>query len=65
MWHAITDESTVPASCDLRLAVINDGEVHALVFPCRKTESGWARANGGRPVEISPTHWQPWDAAAG
>jgi hypothetical protein len=58
MWHAITE--TPDADSDLRLAVINSGEVHALVFPCRRNHAGWVDAESGRLVEVLPTHWQYW-----
>ena len=60
MWRAITNRSEVPSDCDLRLAVINREGVHALVFPCRKSDSGWVHARNRRLVEVYPTHWQQW-----
>jgi hypothetical protein len=60
MWHKLTSHSEVPVDRDLRLAVINDQGVHALVFPCRKAETGWVHAANGRIVEVFPTHWQDW-----
>ncbi len=62
MWHAITSLSEVPSALDLRLAVINGDGVHALVFPCRRSNGGWVDARSGRVVEVCPTHWQDWDA---
>jgi hypothetical protein len=59
MWHPVA-HNQVPKDCDLRLAVIHGREVHALVFPCRKTDAGWVNARTRRMVEVSPTHWQPW-----
>ena len=58
MWHHITDRPETDS--DLRLAVINSGEVHALVFPCRKDRGRWVDAGSGKPVEVLPTHWQYW-----
>jgi hypothetical protein len=61
MWHAIKDPSEAPSDRDLRLAVISNGEVHALVFPCRKANDGWINVRSGRTVEVWPTHWQDWN----
>jgi hypothetical protein len=61
MWHVITKVSEVPPGRDLRLAVINDDGVHALVFPCRKSPTGWVDARSGRIVEVYPSHWQDWE----
>jgi hypothetical protein len=58
MWQSI---STAPFERDLELAVIdNDGEPHALVFPCRRTLGGWIDAATKRRVEVLPTHWREW-----
>jgi hypothetical protein len=40
-WQVI---STAPFDHDLELAVIEHGEPHALVFPCRRMLSGWNSA---------------------
>ncbi|MEW6767994.1 MAG: hypothetical protein AB1342_08180 [Pseudomonadota bacterium] len=56
MWK---DISTAPFEQDLELAVIDTG-VHALVFPCVRTEDGWRNAATMKPVEVKPTHWQYW-----
>ena len=60
MWHEIESLSEVPSGRDLRLAVINDGDVHTLVFPCRRAGEMWVNARNGRIVEVYPTHWQDW-----
>ena len=53
---------TAPFDRDLELAVIEpDGDVHALVFSCRRTVSGWIKSETSRPVELHPTHWQNWE----
>ena len=41
MWQPI---NTAPFDRDLELAVINSGEPHVLVFPCRRILSGWVNA---------------------
>ena len=60
MWYAIKSLFEVPSDRDLRLAVITDGDVHALVFPCRRAGETWVDARSGRIVEVYPTHWQDW-----
>jgi hypothetical protein len=65
MWHQITKPSEVPSDREVRLAVINaDGAVHALVFPCRRSASGWIDSRSGRLVEVFPTHWQDWSESS-
>jgi hypothetical protein len=51
---------TAPFGCDLQLSVIERGEVHALVFPCQRTEQGWTQALTGKFVLVDPTHWRDW-----
>jgi hypothetical protein len=58
-WHPI---ASAPSDRDLELSVIEDGEVHSLVFPCRRTQSGWVRTSTGEPVFVDPTHWREWPA---
>jgi hypothetical protein len=57
MWQPI---STAPFDRDLELAVIADGEMHALVFPCRRTSESWIDATTKRRIEVRPTHWREW-----
>lgn len=52
--------SDVPPDRDLRLAVIEGTEVHALVFPCRRADKSWVNSVTGRTVKIYPTHYQDW-----
>jgi hypothetical protein len=59
-WHPI---STAPFDRDLQLSVIEGGEVYPLVFPCRRTESGWVNAATRKLVFVNPTHWREWSAA--
>jgi hypothetical protein len=47
-WEPI---DTAPFDCDLQLSVI-DGEIHALVFSCRRTEAGWVNSQV-RQVDIT------------
>ena len=54
-WQPI---ESAPFDRDLQLSVI-EGEVHALVFPCRRTEVGWI-SGSGKSVEVSPSHWRDW-----
>jgi hypothetical protein len=56
-WHPI---STAPFDRDLELSVIENGEVHALIFPCSRTGSGWLNASTGKIVVVDPTHWRSW-----
>jgi hypothetical protein len=64
-WHIVKSPSDVPEACDVRLAVITKGEVHALVFPCRRVGLSYLDAKTNRPVEVHPTHWQQWAQDAG
>lgn len=58
MWQPVTQD--IPLDRDLRLAVIEGEEVHALVFPCRRKGDAWVEAATGRRVEVYPTHYQDW-----
>jgi hypothetical protein len=58
-WQPI---STVPFDQDLELAVIDDGEAHALIFPCRRIPGGWVRSASKERIDIAPTHWRSWRA---
>jgi hypothetical protein len=49
----------------LDLAVISGGEVHALVFPCRRILGGWMDSETKKKIEIYPTHWREWSAKDG
>lgn len=57
VWERIV---TAPYDRDLELAVIEDGRVHRLVFPCRRTAAGWIKSPTGERVAIDPTHWRHW-----
>jgi hypothetical protein len=57
-WKPI---ATAPADTELELSIYDQGEYHALVFPCRRDGSGWrdVRANHSVPLEL--THWRLWE----
>lgn len=59
-WRPI---SSAPFDQDLELSVIEEDEVHALVFPCRRTARGWVNASAKGAVLVQPTHWRPWPDA--
>jgi hypothetical protein len=58
VWEKI---STAPYNRDLELSVIDADRVHALVFACRRTASGWIKVPSMERVVISPTHWRIWE----
>ena len=60
MWQPI---STAPFERDLELAVIEEDEPHALVFPCRRIPGGWKNAESKKEIDVSPTHWRGWSKA--
>jgi hypothetical protein len=60
MYQPIRHISEVPADRDLRLAVLDGNNVHALVFPCRRRGQAWVNSNTGQLVEVTPTHWEEW-----
>ncbi len=35
-------------------------EAHALVFPCRRTATGWVDGATQKRLDIEPTHWRKW-----
>ena len=51
---------SAPFCCDLQLAVIDTGGIHALAFPCRRVLHGWLKAETNASVLVSPTHWREW-----
>ena len=54
---------TAPFDRDLEVAVIEaDGDIHAVVFACRRTLRGWIKSETSRPVELHPTHWRNWQS---
>jgi len=56
-WQPI---STAPFDRELQLSVIEKGEIHTLIFPCRRTQAGWIDSKTGKPVFVDPTHWRVW-----
>jgi hypothetical protein len=52
--------SIAPLDTDLEVAVLDQRGAHALIFPCRRTKTGWADAASKRPLDIEPTHWREW-----
>ena len=61
-WQSI---ESAPFGTDLQLSVIERGEVHALVFPCRRVDGSWKDAKSNQFVAVKPTHWRPWAEATG
>jgi hypothetical protein len=58
MWKPITK---APFGLDLEIAVIDRDGPHAIVFPCRRSLAGWVRSETREFIEVSPTHWRPWN----
>lgn len=56
-WKPI---ATAPRDRDLHLGVIEQGEVYALAFPCRRKGTQWVHATTGKLVDVDPTHWRDW-----
>lgn len=56
-WQPVAE---APFDKDLELAVLEHGDAHALVFPCRRTRAGWVDPKTGLRVDVSPTHWRVW-----
>jgi len=57
-WKPIT---TAPADIALELSIYDNGEYHALVFPCQRDASGWLDVRANRSMPLMPTHWRLWD----
>ena len=62
MWQPIAN---APFGRDLELAVINRDGTHSLVFPCRRSLSGWIKSMTRELIEVSPTHWREWGEGIG
>jgi hypothetical protein len=56
-WQPI---ATAPAETDLELSVYDEGEYHALMFPCRRDRSSWRDVGASRRMRLQPTHWRLW-----
>jgi hypothetical protein len=59
MWQPI---ASAPFDRDLELAVIDQDEAHALVFPCRRLLGGWMNSLTWQRIDVRPTHWREWNA---
>ena len=59
-WQAI---ATAPFDQELELAVMDGGDMHALVFACRRILGGWVNAETQQRIDIHPTHWREWNGA--
>ena len=57
IWKPIAD---APATGELELCVYENGEYHALAFPCRRNGVGWSDVRTNRMVPIRPSHWRLW-----
>jgi hypothetical protein len=58
-WQPI---ASAPFDRDLQLSVIEEDEVHALAFPCRRAAAGWVN-QAGEQIDVSPSHWRDWPEA--
>lgn len=56
-WQPI---ESAPFDRDLEVAVLEAGEIHRLVFPCRRVLRGWVSARTATAVNVHPTHWREW-----
>jgi hypothetical protein len=52
--------SIAPSGADLEVGVMDMGTVHALVFPVRKSGTGWVDASTEKFIDVQPTHWRKW-----
>ena len=63
--HSLPDKwlpvSIAPSDADLEVCVMDGREIHALIFPCRKTGTEWVDAATKKRIEIQPTHWRIWN----
>ena len=62
--HKLPDKwwtvSIAPQNVDLEVCVMDRHEVHALVFPVRKSGDTWLDASTRARVDVEPTHWRVW-----
>jgi hypothetical protein len=62
--HALPEKwlpvSIAPSDSDLEVCVIENGEVYALVFPCRRNGDTWVDTSTKKRIDIQPTHWRLW-----
>jgi hypothetical protein len=52
--------STAPFDNDLELAVMEAGEMVALIVPSRRAIGGWVEARTGNAIAVTPSHWRGW-----
>jgi hypothetical protein len=52
--------SAAPFDRDLELAARDGGELHVLIFPCRRILGGWLRAATKERICVNPTLWRRW-----
>ena len=57
MWQPV---ASAPFDRDLELAVMDNVDVHTLVFPCRRLRNHWIHAVTNARVDVHPTHWREW-----
>jgi hypothetical protein len=57
LWQPV---SSVPLERDIEVAVVEGGDIHALVVCCRRVPDGWINAATGRRIDVNPTHWRKW-----
>jgi hypothetical protein len=57
-WQPI---DTAPAGVEVELSIYDNGEYHALSFPCERGDLGWRDVRAHRPMPLKPTHWRLWD----
>jgi hypothetical protein len=56
-WKPIRE---APDDHDVQLAMMVDGKVNALTFPCRRSKRTWVQSATGKPVFFKPTQWREW-----
>lgn len=49
-----------PSGTDLEVGVMDNGDIHTLVFPVRKNGQSWTKASTQERIDIQPTHWRKW-----
>lgn len=52
--------ANAPSGVSLEIGVMDNHEVHTLVFPCRKNGTEWVDASTNKRIDIRPTHWRRW-----
>ena len=62
VWQPV---AIAPVGFDLELSIYDNGEYHALVFPCQREGSRWRDVRAHRFMPLEPTHWRIWDHKRG